>query len=496
MTRRFCPRPYDDRGTSLVLALVFITVVSVVVMTVLTFADTSMKSTLALRNQASEMAAAEGAANIALNRLRDDTYTGIDNNCVGGDTKLLLPSFYERPDGTRDSARVTCALDTGPVGTPASALLTLDKTVGPIGISVTNPLFTGPGSLRVTGDVHSNSNIGIVASGNLTSGGTIRANRGCSPGSGLFSPNPTCDTGTEVPDPTYSMPPVAGLPTRTVPPCGPIMTFQSGRYTDYLSLSQRASLLCAGGNGVLHFTPGIYYFDFPSAVLAVPRTWTLAAGTVIGGKVRTGVTLGPGMPVPNSCVSPIPTGAGWRSPPPTDGVTFVFSGGSQMLVSLSAKVELCGRYAGRSAPIAVTAEPANGLLATACVATSWPCAAVWTANPTAFVVQGTTYLPKRELVLNLNSSTNQALRGGVVARRVWANTTRGAGSPAVIETPPDPNSERRTILYLTVYVCPGASDCTSGGQLRLRSKVAMTDVSDTPVAGARQMTVLSWSLQG
>jgi hypothetical protein len=511
--RGFRARPYDDRGTSLVLALVFITVGSLVVMSVLALADTSMRTTIALRNNASEIAAAEGAANVAINTLRDGEYGGT-GTCFGGSNTLTLSNFYQRPNGTQDSARVTCDVDptptstTAPIGTPSRALLTLDSTPtaslgGPIGISVTNPQLTGStGSLRVTGDVHSNSNIVIqpkviiVPSGNLTSSGAIRANRACSTGTGLFSPNPTCNTGTVVADPAYPMPTVAGLPTRAVPPCGAVMTFQPGRYADFLNLTQRTSLACAGGNGVLHFTPGIYYFDFGAPDLAsVPWTWALTRGTVIGGALRSGVTLGPGMPVPNSCVSPVPTGSGWRAPAPTDGVTFVFSGGSQMLVSGAAKVELCGRYAGRSAPLAVTAERATGLLGTLCGTTLWPCAAISTATPTAFVVQGTTYLPTRELVLGLNNSSNQALRGGVVVRRVWANTTRGTGSAAVIETPTDPYTERRTIVYLNVYVCSGSSTCASG-QLQLRTKVAIVDPTAIPVAGVRQMTVLSWSQPG
>ena len=82
--RRFCVRPHDDRGTSLVLALVFITVLSLVLMSVLAFADTSMRSTIALRSQTSETAAAEGAAQAAINALRKGTYNGNSAGCFGG----------------------------------------------------------------------------------------------------------------------------------------------------------------------------------------------------------------------------------------------------------------------------------------------------------------------------------------------------------------------------------------------------------------------------
>ena len=50
------------------------------------------------------------------------------------------------------------------------------------------------------------------------------------------------------------------------------------------------------------------------------------------------------------------------------------------------------------------------------------------------------------------------------------------------------------MVVLNVYVCPGSSTCGSG-QLQLRTKVLIIDPSAIPVPGARQMTVLSWSLQ-
>ena len=270
------------------------------------------------------------------------------------------------------------------------------------------------------------------------------------------------------------------------------MTFQPGRYTDAATLTARTTAaLCPGG--VLHFLPGIYFFDFgpPNTPVAIP--WTLTAGTVVGGALRPGVTLGPGMALSNNCVSPIPTGTapGWVPPDPADGVTFVFSGVSQMVVSGAAKVELCGRYAPLSAPTAVTALPATGPLVGLCAGTSWPCAAISTATPTAFVVQGTVYLPTREMVLGLSDSSMQSLRGGAVVRRAWANTTR-TGSTAVIEEPTTP---LRTIVRLNVYVCPDSSTCPTDGQLLLKTKVSIFDQTGAPVARRRQMTVLSWSLQ-
>ena len=82
------------------LALVFITVVSLVVMAVLAFADTSMRSTIALRSQVSETAAADGAAQAAINALRKGPYNGNSAGCFGATSTMTLNNFYQRPGGS------------------------------------------------------------------------------------------------------------------------------------------------------------------------------------------------------------------------------------------------------------------------------------------------------------------------------------------------------------------------------------------------------------
>jgi hypothetical protein len=533
--RRLWARRSDDRGTSLVLALIFVTVGSLVIMAVLGLVDANVRGTIQLSSEASMTAAAEGAANIAINDIRNWTFGGASGGpCFnpslptsnGGNTRLLA-NFYQRPDQTLDSAAVTCDWDASvgtsiaPYGTPSRALLTLDPTVtsgtgGPIGIWVTNTLGLTVGSLRTTGGIVSNSNIVVQpktlgVGGNLTSSTTIQAVRACSSGSGLFTPpTPTCNTNTPVTDPLsiYPRPVVAGLPNRTVPACAPVMTLPYGHYgspnaatglNTALALSALTSTGCLGGNGVLLFQPGIYYFEFGPPDSAV--AWTMSAGTVIGGALRPGVTAGPTMPVPNSCVSPVPTTSGGPvTISPNDGVTFVFSGGSWMDVISAARVEICGRYGGFGPPLAIYAEPAMGALGSACTASNWPCAAVVTGVPVigvplpaAFQVEGTIYTPQRELVLNLNNSSAQNVRGGVVVHRIWANTTRTTPT-SVIDTQADVNAQRRTVVWLNVYLCPGSSSCTASGTKALRAKVSIVDPSGVPVVGQRKVTVLSWSL--
>ena len=90
MKRRLRLVRQGDRGASLVLALVFITVLSLVLMSVFAFADTSMLATIKLRSQTSESAAAEGAAQAAINALRKNGYNGNSAGCFGGATTLYL----------------------------------------------------------------------------------------------------------------------------------------------------------------------------------------------------------------------------------------------------------------------------------------------------------------------------------------------------------------------------------------------------------------------
>jgi hypothetical protein len=332
MTRihqRFWPRRCDDRGTSLVLALVFITVGSLAVMAVLGFADANARSTRLLRDRANEVAAAEAAANIGINNLRKSPYAGT-GDCLGTGNTLPLPTFYQRQGGSTDSARVVCELDTSlttpPFVLPAQGLLTTDASTGflaPPGNTV-----TGSGSLRVTGPVHSNSTINL-AGGNLTAS-AITARGACNNVGGSFNPTPTCNNGVQV-NVSYT-PNVSGLPNRTAPACTGtgVYDLQPGVYTDSTPLNMLTSPACHSGKAIVHLLPGTFYFNFQLATFIPPSigVWAVTAGTVVAGNTAAGVTLTPGVvpTLPGACKSPVTSGPGWQAPSPTDGVLLVFGG--------------------------------------------------------------------------------------------------------------------------------------------------------------------------
>jgi hypothetical protein len=136
-------------------------------------------------------------------------------------------------------------------------------------------------------------------------------------------------------------------------------------------------------------------------------------------------------------------------------------------------------------------QPAN------CLATL--CSAISTATSYAdsFYVEGTTYMPIASMDLTLNNITQQVMRFGVILRSLNVKETGSINYTGPVIEVPD-NSPglgfNSTVIFLTVYDCPGASTCSAGGRLRLRSRVLVFDPGGTPVAGNRTMNIQSWAV--
>lgn len=114
-----------------------------------------------------------------------------------------------------------------------------------------------------------------------------------------------------------------------------------------------------------------------------------------------------------------------------------------------------------------------------------------------FYVQGTTYTPKAALDITLNNAAEQVFRFGVVARTLWVKETGSFSYTGVVIEVPDDSPGFVFSMYLTVYICPKSGTCSATGSPVLRSKVALVDSDPTtPQAGARQVTILSWSRPG
>ncbi|TDP96772.1 hypothetical protein [Labedaea rhizosphaerae] len=364
----------DDRGATLVLVLVLVTVMAVGLAALLTMADTSVRATIGLRDQSGSAADADGATEAAVNTIRNSSFAG-DGPCFGASSRLQLHDF----GGTGRSATVTCSADPSRVliqcpslsncNRPGSAILTLGSVPGEDGLNVKD--LTGSG-LKVHGTVFSNSGID-VENGKLISNNKVYARGACS-GSITSVPAPaTCNYGATpnalgndpnyAPDlataPAYRPMSGAGSPGAQCTAKGPnsVISFDPGYYDDAAALSA----MMAGNSACKHstwwFKPGAYYFDFHNAdananplLGSGPNLWTIDDGYLVAGTPvnAAGATIAsPPVPaaIPGSCANPILSAS-------AVGVQFVFGGSSQFAVK-AGQAEICGSYHVNRPPVAV-----------------------------------------------------------------------------------------------------------------------------------------------
>jgi hypothetical protein len=520
----------DESGATLIFALIFITVVAVIVAAVLSFVDTSMRTTLAVRRQAATAAAADGAAQVAINYVRTHGYIlGNGGTCLDG---MSLPGGFYQQGGTSYSATVTCETDTSdsvlggaggvPITSsnrPGQAILTLGRGADD-GLEV---LPRGSKVMKVRGEVYSNSDITVQKFLTVQGGANVRAVGACSVLSGGAIVNEGGGTvqcglgGSGLNRPPYN-PPTQDLTNVALSTCtGPtrVIDFWPGVYTELDALNSYTSGSGSCRNSILWFHPGAYYFN-------VSGTWRIAAGYVVGGTPPPSRPLTISSPPdrPGSCETPIaPDGdTTWTPPRANSGVEFVLGGTSRISLG-DAFFELCGTYHTNSPPIAlyaldtsvgsapgpvIPAQPdklcANEISGTDPHNNADTCAVLYSdSSPHSQVyIQGTTFMPKAWVQVDINNDSGQVFRFGIISRKLtlFATASSQLRDP-VIEVPDLVNAgPSRTVLYLQVFVC--TAPCTPGGggaQPQLRVKVGITDPDGTAQPGQRQVTVYDWSVQ-
>lgn len=317
-------RRRDERGSSLLLVLVVITVIATALSALLSRADTAQRVSQSLRAQTVASYAADGAMEAAINNLRNSAYNGESGQkCFGLSDTLSLVLF-----NGLDSAAVTCRPDpkqavvkcSSPAdcNRPANAVLALGQVPGERGVTVDQPADS---TLQVHGNVVSNSPISVT---------------------GQLDPTGLLTLNSDATDPEY--PSLATVPShRSLPACttpGAVVTFLPGYYDDAVGLTSlmRSDSPCRGSTW--WFKPGDYYFDFHNTQNPLldsgSHAWTIDSGTLVGG-TRTGT-------VPGACASPLDGAAA--------GVRFVFGGDSRLVVK-GGQAELCGTYSATQPPIAV-----------------------------------------------------------------------------------------------------------------------------------------------
>ena len=141
-----------------------------------------------------------------------------------------------------------------------------------------------------------------------------------------------------------------------------------------------------------------------------------------------------------------------------------------------------------------------------CIAFQTGASTATTSPPGAVYVRGAIVGNNRDVYVRVDTETPvaaarpQRYNGGTIARRIVVNTSRGtvaATDPAVFTVhQPIVVTQRQTVAQLEVKLCPGQPTCTSG-VARLRAKVQIRDSQPggLPVAGVREITVLTWSVQ-
>lgn len=337
----------DDDGAILIIVLVIIAIAGLGVSATLTFTDTSLKATKALNTVQAGDQASDGAAQLAIDKMRTDLFSAtglpydndINESCfTDGPTHVFsVPTT----SGTTPVA-VYCqpAYNTGVAGAavpitaankPPAALMALGTDATNDGIHVTQ----SPTTVRTHGPVVSNSVIEVTNPNSLLyADAPVKASLGCT-GKGSILPAPTC-TGAAVSDPGYAP------ETSTVPTYQPVPTtcdangrlvFTPGYYDNVAAMNA-----AVGRCSMMWFQPGIYYFDFHDG--GVSHQWTISSGTVVGGAL-TGAGSVPGM-----CQSPLQSLT-------SNGVQFIFGGDSRLQLGSGSTFEICGIRHTSAPPIAI-----------------------------------------------------------------------------------------------------------------------------------------------
>jgi Tfp pilus assembly protein PilX len=501
--------PGNDQGAALLFALIIVTVVALVSAAVLSFSDTSVRTTVALRDQASAAYTADGAAQAAIRQLSNVAYP---NNCAAAtgdalDLGTATVPFYSTSQSTAAprNASVLCTPDTtSTAGVPISSANKPANAVLTVGTLVGDAQVYGQANKDVNitnGNVVSNSKVDATAANLYLSGTGVHVyvpnSSSCIAPNNITTPTETgCLVSSTNPYPTPTD--VAPSVTST-PPLNPAPTC-SGSYREFFPgfYDSPTALTTCSTATVTWFSPGVYYFNFPAA----SNTWTVT-NTVVGGTPlnSSGVPITTlaglaNLASPNSlhgsCLRPQEqTGA-------NQGVEFVMGGPSQFDMGTSS-LEICATYQANTPPVALYA-PTTALtlgsrtltIPTSCATSSCSLLVTPTAGQADFHIRGFTYAPRSRMDLTLKNSPNgQTFNWGIVLRGLTLNTNGTSPTTPYIQLPPDNSGGVTTYstMYLRVWTCVAtASPCPRNVNPQLSAKVKI--IGSPPV-----VTVLSWSVQ-
>lgn len=310
-----------EEGSALVMALIFVNVVSLLIAATLSFTEFGSRFTARFsRPDRAELYSADGAIEAAIRAVEtgqscSDVPAGVTLN--GGQLPAVSCAPPTQPPGGSD-----------PTTRPRRALLAVGDGAGE---GVTQ--YSTSGELTLGGDLFSNSTVVANTAGGIIVDGAAAAVGGCT-----GTVDPACPPGpvTAVTPPAY-LPSLTGVPDwKPVPGCSEteedVISFVPGYYDDAVALTQLTKLGDSCDGRALSFAPGTYYFDFDfaSAVPCSPAercVWTIDDPEV---SILAGTEEQP------TSRADLPDGCAEDDP----GSQFVFGGGSRIEV-LDGFVDLC-----------------------------------------------------------------------------------------------------------------------------------------------------------
>ncbi|WP_030767700.1 MULTISPECIES: hypothetical protein [unclassified Streptomyces] len=365
MTGRPDPRRLrdDEQGGTLILALAFVVVFSLVTVSVLSFVGTGLKAASVYVDQGKRGYSADGATQLAIKNFAQG------NPCAP----------YTAPPINGRQMIVRCdPLNASPATAratqPQDALRSLGQAAKD-GIDVSTP------GLRVQGSVFSHSNVTTGAGASMVVSGDVSAVGDCSRAVTQTQLSPTqqpyahacADDTPSAPadkvvgaDPDHTPPATAVPILRTVPACPApgswLVRLQPGSYDDARALSRLTGGECPGV--VVWLQPGIYYFDFTFTSTGDTAVWTVDDPTV---SVVGGTRAGWDPEAPTRPILPDQGGCDTTRP---EGIEVMMGGGSRFQVDRG-HVELCAPVTPDAQQVAVYGiqppKPSHALKPTAVV---------------------------------------------------------------------------------------------------------------------------------
>jgi len=550
--------PAEDRGAALILVLIIVTVLGIAGAALLTFTDTSIRTTVALRDQAASAYAADGAAQVAISEIKNGTldcssttptvvtlgsatspfYTPVQSQ-VGPLNASLTCSPNATEGATSTSTTTTTGSGTTVGGTasnlPSYALLTVGTANGDPGINFSDSANNKTICIE-NGSVVSNTKInasqeflGVRLSGTgtasdcTTGSGTgltvgAAASSGCigtsTGGSPNFGPTPCTQLAAPISLPSAPVPTDPITRTNVAATCltsgsKKYAAFLPGKYTNVALLNSP----CSGAADFEWFSPGTYYFDFGATTWNWPMTLLAGTPTDTSSAPITTVDASTAATLSGLAnIAPFPTVSGQKPNSCADpalqssspGAEFVFGGASTFTPNTGGNAEICASYSPTAPPIAIyganTALTVTGgtlSAQTLCSVSSCSGSLINTGSngQAQFYIKGFVYAPNAPINLNLKNSLGQIFNWGVVVRNFSLSINGSSPTASFIQLPSPNQGITTTTTTSTAYTIRYINVWTCPAGTSSCPQTGTPNVRVKVQTSGSTIKVLSWSVQ-